>query len=333
MPKNKDAYSRYRIIDQILRQRPFVKTSELAEICAERLGLDSISGSTIQKDIRDLREDTVLQIYAPIQYSHSEKAHYYPDDVDEIFPAIELSDQEISALLFYGKVQNQYRQYGIFSDIIEAIDKVLEAANVRKQYRKISIDRPLVQTEKIPPLKGSELLIKIIQGMKSEKKIRFEYHKFASEKKERIISPYLLKEDKHMWYLIGLLEGKDQVTTFAVDRMSNVRIVNESMKRINFNPKNHFKHSLGITVPIENPIEITLSFTPFQGNYLKSLPIHESQKIILDDDKEFQVSLLVHPTYEFYSKILGYGNSVKVISPEAAKEEIKKRLVEALDHY
>lgn len=330
MPKNKDALSRYRIIDNYLRQTPYGKTSRLAEVCSEKLGIP-ISQRTIQKDIVDMIEDTALQWYAPIKYDHRKKAYFYPNDVEEIFPAIELNDQEISALLFYGQIQDQYHQFGIFNEITEAIDKVLNAANVRKEYREIFKGQPLIQTEKTPPIKGSELLLKIMQGLKAKKKIRFTYHKFEEEKQEIIISPYLLKEEKHFWYVIGA--EKETLKTYAVDRMSNLRIVNEAIYKMSFNPKAHFKYSFGVTVPDLQPLEVILSFTPFQGNYLKALPIHETQKILLDNSDEFRISILVKPAYEFYSKILSYGPSVKVVSPDSVVNELKEMLVETLSEY
>lgn len=333
MPINKDAYSRYRIIDRLLRKNSFVKTSQMVEVCSESLGIN-ISPRTIQKDINDLREDSSLRIDAPIKYSHSQKAFYYPDDVDEIFPALELGEEEISALLFYAQTQDQYRTYGIFKDIGNAISKVLDAANIKDDYKNAVINRPFIQTERTPPLKGNELILKIIHALKGQLKLSFEYKKFDSdEKKKRVISPYLLKEDRHMWYVIGCLEGKNKVSTFAVDRMRNVKIVNEAVFRIEFNSDEYFKYSLGVMVSEGEPIEVILSFTPHQGNYIKALPIHESQKILIDSDAELRISITIKPAYEFYMKILGYGSSVRVISPQEIIHEVRDMLKMTIDQY
>lgn len=339
MPKNKDAYTRYRIIDRVLRSRKhllrrrYVKTKELAKICAEEMGKDSISTRTIQIDIENMRYDTGLRMNAPIQKSTKERAYFYPENVDEIFPAIELTDEEISALLFYGQVQNQYQQFKIFDEIISAIDKVLDRANVKKEYREVLSGQPIIQTEKTPNIKGSELLLKIIQALINKKKIKFDYNKGFSEKNERVFSPYILKEDKHFWYVVGLLDVENEVRTFAVDRMSNVRIVNEEIQKVHFNPKNYFKYSYGIIVEQTEPIEVVLSFDPYQGNYLKTLPLHETQRVLIDSKEELRVSVLIKPAYEFYAKILEYGDRVEVISPESVREVIEQKLSRALSKY
>jgi Predicted transcriptional regulator len=332
MPKNKDAYSRYKIIDQYLRQVDYAKTVRLSEVCTERLGMP-VSVRTIQKDIKDLTEDTVLQIYAPIEYCNRHKAYYYPENVDDVFPAIELDDEEISALLFYGKVHNQYKSLGIFQKITSAIEKVLDSSNIKKGHKEAFTGVPLILTESTPPIKGSELLVKIMQALKQEKQIIFEYHKFGDEIKEWTISPYLLKEDRHMWYVIGFYEKRKKIITFAVDRMSKVRISDKTVIKTAFDPTSYFKYSFGITVLEDEPIKITLQFSPRQGNYIKTLPIHETQKIICENKDGLKISVLIKPTYEFYSKILSYGDDVKIIDPESIVHDLKSRLKAALKLY
>lgn len=136
-----------------------------------------------------------------------------------------------------------------------------------------------------------------------------------------------------MWYMIGSIDGKKLVTTFAVDRISNIRIVNKRIRKIQFDPKTYFKYSFGVTVSEADPIEVILSFTPQQGNYLKTLPIHETQNIKVDNDDEFRISIKVQPSYEFYSKILSYGNSVRVISPKSVMIRLKETLQKTLALY
>ncbi len=332
MPDNKDAGSRYRVIDQYLRRTPFAKTDRLAEVCSDKIG-KPVSRRTIQKDLLDMKEDTALGYYAPIEYDQKRQAYYYPDGVDELFPAIELNTEEISALLFYGQIQSQYNQLGIFGEITEAVDKVLDAANVRKEYREVVANQPIIQMERTPRIKGNELLIKLIQALRLKKKISFSYQKFGEEKKERVISPYILKEDKHMWYLIGKIDGKNHVTTFAVDRMSEIRIQKKNVQKVPFDPRSYFKYSFGVTVTDDAPIEVVLSFTHQQGYYLKTLPIHDTQKILVDNEEELRISIQVKPTYEFYSKIFSYGDSVKIISPDEVQQEVKETLRKALLRY
>src|SRR4051812_29132301 len=117
MPKTKDTFSRYMVIDEVLRNWKPVKTEQLARICSDRIG-KPISQRSIQKDIDDMRFDTSLNINAPINYDTKRKAFYYDKGAASIlFPTINLSDEEITALLFYLKASNHYKEYKIFNEI------------------------------------------------------------------------------------------------------------------------------------------------------------------------------------------------------------------------
>jgi predicted DNA-binding transcriptional regulator YafY len=84
----------------------------------------------------------------------------------------------------------------------------------------------------------------------------------------------------------------------------------------------------------EKKIEkIILSFEPKQGKYIKSLPLHKSQKILIENEDELRIEIKVFPNFELIQRILMQGNRVKVIEPKSLAEKIKNELKEALDNY
>ena len=136
-----------------------------------------------------------------------------------------------------------------------------------------------------------------------------------------------MKEDHHRWYIIGKSEKTSRpFSTYALDRVSSLEIKDKRFKAINFDFEKYFTYSFGVTVTDEDPVKVVLSFTPEQGNYLKTLKIHHTQTTLADNETEFRVSVVVRPSYEFYEKILGYGDKVQVISPKSVITEIKKTL-------
>jgi predicted DNA-binding transcriptional regulator YafY len=83
----------------------------------------------------------------------------------------------------------------------------------------------------------------------------------------------------------------------------------------------------------KNPEEIVLSFKPTYGNYIKTLPLHPSQKIILENKNELRVSLYLFITPDFITELLSHGSRVKVLSPSFLVEELKNRLKENMAQY
>ncbi|MGM0649710.1 MAG: WYL domain-containing protein [Bacteroidota bacterium] len=59
-----------------------------------------------------------------------------------------------------------------------------------------------------------------------------------------------------------------------------------------------------------------LAYTPTQGKYIKTLPMHNSQKVLIDNDNECRISINVGPNFELNQQILKHGDTVKVLEPQ-----------------
>ncbi|MFZ4414298.1 MAG: WYL domain-containing protein, partial [Bacteroidales bacterium] len=96
----------------------------------------------------------------------------------------------------------------------------------------------------------------------------------------------------------------------------------------------HYKYCFGIISP--NGLEakeIILSFDPFQGKYIKSLPLHETQEILADNESELKIKLKLCTSFDFIMEILSFGENVKVIAPESLINEMKRAYHNAINLY
>jgi predicted DNA-binding transcriptional regulator YafY len=183
---------------------------------------------------------------------------------------------------------------------------------------------------------GTENLHGLLHAIQNRKRISFSYQKFWDDLAQtRQAEPLAVKEFKNRWYLLANDLDKKELRVFALDRLTNLDI-----RKITFAYPDHFdvqeyyKHSFGIIHPTDQPLEeIILSFTPDQGKYIKSLPLHESQQILIDNDKEFRVCLKLYITFDFVMEILSYGSDVKVIQPSHLVQEVVITLKKALNQY
>jgi len=107
----------------------------------------------------------------------------------------------------------------------------------------------------------------------------------------RVVEPYALKEFKNRWYVLANDLKDNKVKSFALDRLTELEITNKKFQLPNnFNINEHFKFSFGIISPNgQEPQEVILSFDPFQGKYIKTLPLHESQVILKDNEQELRI--------------------------------------------
>jgi len=183
---------------------------------------------------------------------------------------------------------------------------------------------------------GTEHIYGLLHAIKNRFQVSFSYQKFYKEHPEnRTVNPLALKEFKHRWYLVAQDEYDKRMKIYALDRMTDLKLSNVHFPvNSDFNIDDMLKHCFGIIIPSDGkPQKVVLSFEPLQGKYIKSLPLHETQKTLIDNDKELCISLNIYPTYDFKMEILSYGKDVKVIEPKWFVEDVKRDLKETVGHY
>jgi len=184
-------------------------------------------------------------------------------------------------------------------------------------------------------LKGIENLKPLLKAIKDNRKISFNHFNFHTNKTRKYsLKPYLLKEYQNRWYVVGLIGNLKEFRTFGIDRIENLEVKAEIFKIDGkLNPSEMFEKIIGLVYTAHTLQEVILSFTPTQGKYIKTLPLHTSQKILIDNDSELRISITVIPNYELTQLILKHGDTVKVIEPGWLVDEIKENLRRTLEKY
>ncbi len=331
MPKSKEQHLRYRTIDQELKSHAWVKSKDIQRVIQDTLG-EYVDIRTIQKDIKDMKEDTRLGFNAPIEYDHQKKAYCYKDRGYSI-SHFSLQSHEIAALKFYAACLQLYSSSGIFKDFSSAIDKIISGISLRQRLKSGTNPDLIIQTDTVFHTAGSEWLELIVLAIDGKTNISFDYEKFnvKETRQKRIISPYLLKEYKNRWYVIGKSISEKQIKTFALDRVTSLHHFGGAyLSEDEFDPETYFKHCFGITA-LDKPVEtVVLQFSKEQIPYIKSLAVHPTQKILQESSNDITISIEVIPSYELYEYILGKMPDIKVISPVAIAKHIRKLVREGL---
>jgi predicted DNA-binding transcriptional regulator YafY len=79
--------------------------------------------------------------------------------------------------------------------------------------------------------------------------------------------------------------------------------------------------------------EVLLKFTPEQGKYIKSVPMHKTQQIVEEDQTGTTVKLHVMITYELVQDIVSYAYKVRVLSPWSLAEKVYRIHQKAMKQY
>lgn len=263
----------------------------------EQLSYDeplAVSKRTFERDLTEIRE-----IYnIDIQYKRSSNTY-------------EIEEDDISL-----KTQRIIESFEIY-DFLSLPDTLTD----------------FVLLEKRKPL-ATEYLQELLFAIKNKYEIRITHQKFGSDNQTRKVYPLALKEALFRWYLVAYDPNDGQIKTFGLERISEV----QTLKTIYYTKgipsiEEKFKHFYGVITDGTQPEKVVLSLSPNEVNYIKSLPLHHSQKIVSENEKECIVELFISPTYDFIMEILSMGKEVEVVEPVSLRENIKNILEKSLERY
>lgn len=329
MPKNKSAVLRYKIIDSCLRntRRKYPSLEFIQEKIEDQLG-EPISISMLNKDLAEMRT-----IYgAPIMYSKANKGYHYSEE-DFSLQEFPLTEAEIEALDFSTALLQQLKGTALFEQFENAINKLIEGFRISKVIG--TSEKHLLQVEE--PLKHSEQpwLEILLKAIIQQQQLSVTYQAFGKESKLHPFSPYILKEFRNRWYVVGYSDRAQNILVMALDRIQHIETgKGKYVTTEDFKPVDFFRYSFGITqVHDAKPEKVILSFTKFQAYYVISQPLHHSQQIVKETDSHIDFSYEVYITHELVMTILSYGPNVKVLQPASLKKQIIAQIKEMAAMY
>jgi proteasome accessory factor B len=298
--------SRYLMVLKKLKSKPYSSYEELRSFIERQVEFlqlhdDSLmigfSKRTLQRDIREIKNIFGIDI----QFSTRGKGYF-------------ISQDEMETMNF---------------------QRMMEAFDMFNSLNLSSDLTPYIHLENRKP-QGTENLYGLLHAIKNCIQIKFDYKKFwEDDLATRTAEPYAVKEFKNRWYLIAKDLKDKSIKTFALDRFSNLEITKKQFVREKrYNVDDAFRYSFGIISPTgEEPQDVVLSFDPFQGKYIKTLPLHSTQQVLIDNEEELRISLRVFITHDLVMEILSFGENVKVLAPKQLIREIKSALRKASHLY
>ena len=243
----------------------------------------------------------------------------------------------------------------------------LSVDNINGKYHIYDAEKWIANTTKINNLIGEHEDIKdkflidnipsenhfleiVLDAIRSNSIVRFSYKSYSDpnsrdpEIKKKVIHPYCVKRFENRWYVIGFCvtsEGKEGVEkvnamrTFSLDMMSELKVFKKKFKPDpNFDAAKYFEDVYGITTGDNGPLtEIRISVDSWLANYLRTLPLHPSQKDVGGGTSFNVFQYTLRPANDFYQALLHHGSHLEVRSPESVRNKMKELIQEMAKKY
>ena len=331
MPINRATLIRISTIDKCLQNHYRRWTiNDLIDACTDALAefegrSNPVSRRTFQNDLALMRSDR-LGYNAPIVVR--ENKYYEYEDPDYSITHLPLNDEGLDALNSALDILRQLQGFPQLASSIDIISKLNEQIS-----RHTDSSVPAMDMEHVAGYKGAKFIGDIYESVRKQQTIIIEYQSFKARQSEALtVYPYLLKEYRNRWFLIGEKASNrvPQVNIFALDRIQSVALDKEHpfKKCVDFDPEHFFDDTIGVTKGIYDKVRrVVIKIDRQQAPYVESKPFHKSQKVEQRfRDGSIQLSLKVVINNELERLILGYGGHAEVIAPP----EFRARIAESV---
>lgn len=170
---------------------------------------------------------------------------------------------------------------------------------------------------------GSNIFLpEITTAMRENHRLSITYQNYEMQTaREFEIEPYALRYFGRRWYVLAHTDFHNSLRLYALDRMKDVKISDKLFKLpTDFSADDYFSRYFGMIVTDGKAENIQLKTSDTRAKYLRSLPLHRSQKEIASNLFELHLVL----TDDFINAVRAMGTEVEIVSPDW----LRKRLLQ-----
>ena len=285
--------------------------------------VDTISSGRLSKEDIDRRwAHSAINDYGEPTFP-TRKFHRYKEDILTLFGInircnrkanyyyIE-GDEDVHAL-------NDMRQYIVSTFSVKAT--MDEAEDVQDS----------LMFEPIPA--GTQYLTSIMRAIRARKQLLLSYHSFdRNSDYDMFLSPYCLRVFKQRWYVVGESSTHPrEIRVYALDRINDLHVLDSDYSIPDgFSPHSFFADYYGVFRNAD-PCLIRVEANARAALYLRSLPLHASQRELSAADSGRFITEIgnavfeyyVAPTFDFIQQLRTFGAELRVLAPLSLAKQMQ----------
>ena len=289
------------------------------KVIQERL---ECSRATAARAIDEMR----LYFDAPLEYVREANGYAYVGDHEFQLPGLWLSERELLALLTLEQIVEEIgpgllaEQLKPFSDrmrrLLAAQDIPLDS-RLRRIVLGSVFKRPM----------SDQCFGQVAEATLRRRRLAIRYHSRERDSiNDRTVSPQRLVWYRDTWYLEGWCHERNDLRTFALDRLQSVELADEPALDVAADVlKARFESSFGIYSGPPAAWAV-LRFSQWQARWTKGQEWHSQQKVRELPDGRYELEVPYSDDGELVMHILAHMPHVEVVSPQVLRETVYQRL-------
>ena len=335
MATNKQAIIRYQTLDKCFRnpgRKYFMEDliNECNKSLIEFYGDENtgVKRRQIYDDITYMESEKGWSI--PLKkFKDGRKVYYRYEDLSFSInqqPLNEMEEQQLKeALLTLSRFKGM-PQFEWMDELVTRLDAGFGLSNTEEKVIEFEQNQYLKGLEYITPLYNAILYHQVLaityKGFRQDNYTVTHFH------------PYFLKQYNNRWFIFGKSDGFDNITNMALDRIIEIEDSDKKyIKNTRIDFEEYFEDVIGVSQAEKEPEKVILKVARTLFPYIKTKPLHGSQKVKKEEDEFVIITLELIPNYELEALILSHGEKITVIEPKMLLERIKQRTKESIKNY
>lgn len=269
-----------------------------------------ITERQLYRDINDL-----IAAELPIVYDRSKGVYCFEETFS--LKKISVKTDELQSLLMARELFS--KTGGGFKEGIEGVyRKILAAQNEPPTSFQLE---PAIDFSKVEPQYQA-----INKAIDDSVRVELEHQGSDGKYTKREIDPYRLFYSNGFWYVLGWCHMRQDIRTFALDRIRKVKILEKhNLTKAGFD----FDEYIAMcwrSYYLEDPEEVRIKFSPIAAKEIHRKEWHPTQKVKDMKDGSLELTIQVSGEDEIMRWVLSWGKDAQVLQPKALKDRIKKEI-------
>lgn len=280
-----------------------------------------VSPRTICRDIDCLKDD----FRAPLEYDPRRRG-YHLTDPDYTIPPVKLTEGEAVALALGLTALAVYHGMGLEGPLRSALEKLPLLLP-----HSVSVDLDSLNgavSFGVVPLRGdaervADRFAHLKGAIEGSRRVEMQYYTASRDDvTQRRVDPYHLRHFEGAWYLVGFCHLRGAYRTFALDRMQQLTVLDETFSpREDFSPETYFGDAWCLERGAEKQ-RVVVRFDPYQARWMRARRWHSTQEAVEEPDGSLTLAFTVTGLGEVQRWVQQFGSHVEVLEPPGLRAAV-----------
>ncbi|HEY9680320.1 MAG TPA: WYL domain-containing protein [Oculatellaceae cyanobacterium] len=288
-----------------------------------------IAERTLHEDIRYLKENLAREI----EFDRARNG-YYNSNAAKKLPEFELSSGELFALTLGKELLSLYIGTSFESTLRSALEKVCE--RLPDKVRVMPEDVTSIvhfHSGQIVPVSG-KLFLDLRKACDSSSQVEITYYAASTgDTTTRIVDPQIVLHQAGNWYLIAYCNLRQALRLFALHRIRDYKLLNNSGRSIARDDLDAWIYSAFQLEHGEKIFQVKIEFAPHAARYIRERTWHSQQSLEDLDDGSCILSFPASSLEEVHRWIAPYGDDALIIEPPELRDFVVANLERSLARY